>query len=69
MTPDSDAIYEAAMNLPEQDRLVLVTRLMDTLPAEDEGLSMDDPGLMEELDRRWAENGKGVAWSELRDQD
>jgi len=68
MMSNPDAIFEAAMGLPERDRLVLVTRLMDTLPPDDSGLSMDDPGLVDELDRRWAENDKGISWAELRDQ-
>jgi len=68
MAADTDAIFDAAMNLPEPERLVLVTRLMDTLPPDEEGLSMDDPELLEELDRRWNDGSKRIPWSELRDQ-
>ncbi|MCE9553264.1 MAG: hypothetical protein K8T91_07790 [Planctomycetes bacterium] len=56
------------MKLPVNERLSLVTRLMDTLLSETPGLSLDEPGLLEELDRRWAENSKGIAWSVLRDR-
>ena len=50
LTPD--AIYEAAMNLPENERLDLAGRLLDTVPSELDLLSLDDPNLIEELDRR-----------------
>lgn len=69
MQSSSDAIFNAAMQLPEDKRLALVFRLMDTLPPEDLTLSMDDPRLFEELDRRSKDLEGAVAWSELEAED
>jgi hypothetical protein len=66
LTPDS--IFEAALCLPEGDRLDLAHRLLDTLPPEPDLLSLDDPNLMEELDRRAADDSGSVPWSELKNR-
>jgi hypothetical protein len=63
-----DVIFEAALQLPECDRLTLVSRLLETMPAEDSCLSLDDSSLVEELDRRFADRADSVPWSELRDE-
>jgi hypothetical protein len=52
MSLASDAIFSEALKLPESERLTLVSRLLETMPADDSGLSLDDPLLIEELDRR-----------------
>ncbi len=62
----SDLIFEAAMKLPENERLAVVSRLMETLPPEDSCLSVDDPALMDELDRRFQDREGCVSWPELR---
>jgi len=64
LSPDS--IFEAALNLPEGDRLDLAHRLLDTLPPEPDLVSLDDPNLIEELDRRAADDSGSVPWSELK---
>jgi putative addiction module component (TIGR02574 family) len=61
-----DAIFSEAMKLPESERLTLVSRLLETMPADDSGLSLDDPSLIEELDRRSNDLAGSVPWSELR---
>jgi hypothetical protein len=61
-----DAIFEAALKLPESDRLILVSRLLETMPDEDSAISLDDPALVMELDRRFADRADSVPWSELR---
>ncbi len=66
MPPDLQAILDAAMQLPEADRLALVARLMQSLPPEDDSLSLDDPDLAAELDRRFGQSDEGVPWSQLR---
>ena len=66
MQTDPQDILDAAMQLPEADRLALVSRLMETLPPEGITVSLDDPDLASELDRRFAENDKGVDWSQLK---
>ena len=64
----ADSIFEAAAKLSESERLELVSRLMDTLPAEPDLLSLDDPNLIEELDRRAADDSGAIPWSELKNE-
>lgn len=64
----SDAIYEAAMALPENERLDLAARLLDTVPAELDLLSMNDPDLIQQLDRRAADDSGSKPWSELKNE-
>ena len=66
LTPNS--IFEAALSLPEGDRLDLAHRLLDTLPPEPDLLSLDDPTLIEELDRRAADDSGSMPWSELKNE-
>jgi putative addiction module component (TIGR02574 family) len=64
LTPE--AIFEAAMNLPENERLDLASRLMDTVPP---GIvSTDDPNFVAELDRRFNDGSPTIPWSEIRDR-
>jgi hypothetical protein len=63
-----ETIFEAALSLPENERLDLAARLLDTVPAELNLLSLDDPNLVEELDRRAADDSGSVPWSELKNE-
>ena len=65
MDPNANAIFEAAMLLPEGERLVLVSRLLETVSAEDV-TSLDDPALVEELGRRFADRDGSIPWPDLR---
>ena len=64
LTPES--IYEAALTLPDAERLELATRLMDTVPPEI--MSIDDPEFIAELDRRFNDGSPTIPWSEIRDR-
>jgi hypothetical protein len=64
----ADSIFEAASQLPESARLELVSRLMDTLPGPPNLLSLDDPNLLEELDRRAADDSGSIPWSVLKNE-
>ena len=66
MSPDADSILDAALRLPEDVRLSLVSRLLESLPPEDLALSLEDPRLAEELDRRFTDREGAVPWSELK---
>jgi putative addiction module component (TIGR02574 family) len=68
MSLASDAIFSEALKLPETERLILVSRLLETMPTDDSVLSLDDASLNEELDRRFADSAGGVPWSELRSE-
>ena len=64
LTPE--AILDAALHLTESERLTLVSRLLETVPAEDFAVSVDDPALADELDRRFADREGSVTWPDLR---
>jgi hypothetical protein len=68
MQPDTDAIFAAALELPEDQRLALVARLLQTVPDEPAGLSIDDPDLVEELKRRSADLDGATPWSQVRSE-
>ena len=65
MSENANTLFEAAMQLPEAERLLLASQIMDTLPPEDVTCSIDDPDLLAELDRRFADPQGAVSWSEL----
>jgi hypothetical protein len=65
MQPESDAILQAALRLPEDERLAVAIRLLETVPDEPAGLSIDDPDLVEELKRRSADLDGAVGWGQL----
>ena len=66
MPTDPQAILDAALQLPENERLAIVSRLLETLPPEDITISLDDAQLAEELDRRFADSEGAVPWSDLK---
>ncbi len=65
MGPTVDALFRAAMMLSEQDRLALVSRLLDSMPSNGATISAHDPALRAELDRRFADPKGAIPWSEL----
>jgi putative addiction module component (TIGR02574 family) len=68
MTSQTQAIFDAALALPEAERSLLVERLLETLSTEEGELSDDE--LFAELERRRAEVEQGqvkpIPWSEVR---
>lgn len=62
MSPDH--ILEAALNLPDNERLDLAARLLDSVPPDI--LSADDPALIAELDARFSDGSPTIPWSEIR---
>lgn len=68
MPATRDEILNAALSLPESDRLAIANRLLDTLPEDSPGLSDEDPQFAAELDRRSGDLAGAVPWEELRDQ-
>jgi hypothetical protein len=62
----ADQAFEVAMRLPEEDRVTLIGRLLETMPARDFGLSLDSPDLLDELDRRFADQEGEIRWADLR---
>ena len=66
MEPSTNAILESAMLLSESERIALVSRLLESVSTDTIMLSVDDPELMNELERRFADREGGVPWSDLR---
>ncbi len=60
------SVLEAALQLPVNDRLEIASQLLDTVTPDDDVLHLDDPSLIEELDRRFADREKSIPWNELR---
>ena len=66
MESTTEAILGAALKLPEDERLLLASRLLETVPDEPYGLSLDDPDLLEELKRRSANQDGSIPWNQVR---
>lgn len=67
----TQAIFNAALALPEADRAVLAERLLESLSPEPDELS--DEEWLAELERRSADFERGTAeavpWSELKKEE
>jgi len=63
-------VIQAALALPEKDRIELVERLLETLGPETNGV--DDPAFSQELERRSKEVDSGraetIPWSQLKNE-
>ena len=68
MSATRDEILTAALQLSESDRLAIVNRLLETLPADVSDLGVDDSEFAEELQRRSGDWDGAVPWDELRDE-
>ncbi len=66
METSLEKIFELALKLPENERFELSARLLDTLPQENSTISLDNDSLVEELERRFADDEGSVSWEELR---
>lgn len=68
MNPQTQAVFDAALALPEAERALLVERLLETLPPEPS--ERTDDQLEAELDRRFDEYQRdpsmGIPWSEIK---
>ncbi len=68
MSDESQQIFDAALGLPEAERALLASRLLESLEPELEELTEDE--LAAELDRRRAEIDQGIVtpipWSQVR---
>ncbi len=69
MQPTSELIVEAALKLPESERLTIVSRLLEAMPADDALRPFDDASWVEELDHRFADHDGSIPWTELRAED
>ncbi|MBX9791998.1 MAG: hypothetical protein K2Y37_23995 [Pirellulales bacterium] len=68
MSTDANAVFTAALSLNESERLDLAARLLDSVGEDRAGLSLEDPGLLAELQRRSADATGAIPWSQLRSE-
>lgn len=72
MSDEPQPILDAALALPERERLRLAEDLLQSLPPDDDQ-TLDDDAFAVELDRRWAEFQAdptvGIPWSQVRRRD
>jgi hypothetical protein len=61
-----DDVLAAALQLSDDDRLLVATQLLETLPDELPGLDLDAAALSAELQRRSGDWNGAVAWDELK---
>jgi putative addiction module component (TIGR02574 family) len=70
VTTQFHAIVEAALALPAADRAVVVERLLESLPPENDFNDLDDDAFFAELERRSLEFASdpsaGIPWSEVK---
>ncbi len=70
MSTQTQAIVEAALALPEADRFLVVERLLESLPPEQEADDLSDDEFFAELERRSQEIASdpsaGIPWSEVK---
>lgn len=67
MPSTREEILDAALGLPESDRLAIAVRLMETLPDDQPGLA-GDSDLAAELERRSGDLEGSVDWVDLRNE-
>ncbi|NBS33451.1 MAG: hypothetical protein EBS83_11790 [Planctomycetia bacterium] len=66
VSSSTDQAFEQAMRLPEDDRVALIGRLLETMPTRAITLSLLAPDLREELDRRFADRDGEIPWGDLQ---
>ncbi|MBX3412262.1 MAG: hypothetical protein KF708_06045 [Pirellulales bacterium] len=65
MSSARDQIFDAVLKLSEEERLLLVGEILDSLPEELPGLSADDTALLDELERRAQDTMPSIPLSNL----
>lgn len=65
MASNANEIIDAALKLPESDRLMIAARLLETLPDNYPSLSEDDDGFLDELERRAGDTEPTIPASDL----
>lgn len=69
MPTTHDEILEAALRLPEAERLSIATQLLGTLSDELEELALDDDQLIEEWERRSNDGSEPIPLSDIWKRD
>ncbi|MBC8113087.1 MAG: hypothetical protein H7062_01800 [Candidatus Saccharimonas sp.] len=68
MPATAEEIVSAAIQLPESDRLAIVSQFLEIMGDEDHLPRVNDPDFVDELRRRRNDPADAVPWSQLRDE-
>jgi len=63
-----EAVMEAALKLPVNGQMEVASRLLETITPDDGLFDIDDPALLEEIERRFADGSEGIPWHVLREE-
>jgi len=66
MSISREEILKSALSLPEADRRLLSTELLDSFDDSKPGFSVDDPAFLQELERRANDPSPGILWEEVK---
>ena len=66
MSISHEEILKSALSLPEADRIILATELLDSFEDSLPGLSVANPAVLQELERRANEQSPGIPWEEVK---
>lgn len=69
MSPKADEIVSAAIQLPESDRMAIVSRLLETMGDHENLSDLNDTDFIDEIRQRRDNPGDIVPWSSLRDEE
>lgn len=63
-----DQLYQAALDLQDNERLELAGQLMETISPAVELWEADNPEFFEELDRRSDDQSAPIPWAQVRSE-
>lgn len=63
---DVDSIHAAALRLSDDERLMIVDRLLESFPESLQQLQ-GDTEFLEEIDRRSTDSAPSIPWDQVRD--
>ena len=66
MSISHEEILKSALSLPEADRIILATELLDSFENFLPCLSVDAPAFLQELERRANDKSPGIPWEEVK---
>ena len=66
MSISHEEILKSALSLPEADRIILATELLDSFEISMPCLSVDAPAFLQELERRANDKSPGIPWEEMK---
>lgn len=66
MSISNEEILKSALLLPEADRIILATELLDSFVDSMPGLAVEAPEFLQELERRANDKSPGISWEEVK---